>query len=302
MSKYQGVNLYVKNLDDTIDDEKLRTEFAGAGTITSAKIMTDDKKNSKGFGFVCFSTPEEATKAVTEFNGKLISGKPIYVALAQRKDQRRAQLEAQYAQRASGLRLQQAQGMPGNAMYGGTGAPIFYPPARGGFVYPQMMPRGRFPQQQRGVPQYGMPGFMVPPPGSAGGPGRGMPKGRGGPKSGRGGGGNVGGPVQGYPMGIKYNANVRNQQQVPVTQPVEMPQAEDSRRQLGEQLYPLIDDYLAKTSQQDLSGKITGMFLESIEQAELLQLLESSDALSKKIQEALEVLAAHLAEAKKTTE
>lgn len=38
MNRYQGVNLYVKNLDDTIDDEALRKEFAAYGTITSAKV------------------------------------------------------------------------------------------------------------------------------------------------------------------------------------------------------------------------------------------------------------------------
>ena len=43
LNKYQGVNLYVKNLDDSIDDEKLRTEFSVFGTITSAKVMKDDK-------------------------------------------------------------------------------------------------------------------------------------------------------------------------------------------------------------------------------------------------------------------
>lgn len=35
----QGVNLYVKNLDDSIDDERLRKEFAPYGTITSAKVL-----------------------------------------------------------------------------------------------------------------------------------------------------------------------------------------------------------------------------------------------------------------------
>lgn len=38
-SGFQGVNLYVKNLDDSIDDERLRKEFAPYGTITSAKVI-----------------------------------------------------------------------------------------------------------------------------------------------------------------------------------------------------------------------------------------------------------------------
>ncbi|XP_050839144.1 polyadenylate-binding protein 4 isoform X2 [Serinus canaria] len=40
LSRYQGVNLYIKNLDDTIDDEKLRKEFSPFGSITSAKDCT----------------------------------------------------------------------------------------------------------------------------------------------------------------------------------------------------------------------------------------------------------------------
>jgi len=58
MTRYQGVNLYVKNLDDTIIDEQLRKEFQPYGTITSAKVMTEEGR-SKGFGFVCFSSPEK---------------------------------------------------------------------------------------------------------------------------------------------------------------------------------------------------------------------------------------------------
>jgi polyadenylate-binding protein len=106
MTRFQGVNLYVKNLDDTIDDERLRTEFAPFGTITSAKVMCEEGR-SKGFGFVCFSSPEEATKAVTEMNGRIIVSKPLYVALAQRKEDRKAHLASQYMQRVTGMRMQQ---------------------------------------------------------------------------------------------------------------------------------------------------------------------------------------------------
>ncbi|OBZ85918.1 Polyadenylate-binding protein, cytoplasmic and nuclear [Choanephora cucurbitarum] len=94
--KYQGVNLYVKNLADQMDDETLRQTFAPFGQITSAKVMRDERTGaSKGFGFVCFTLPEEATDAVLKMNGQRVLSKEIYVALAQRKEDRRTLLEAQ---------------------------------------------------------------------------------------------------------------------------------------------------------------------------------------------------------------
>ena len=59
IAKYQGMNLYIKNLGDSVDDDKLRTEFAAHGTITSAKVMKDSAGKSRGFGFVCYTSPEE---------------------------------------------------------------------------------------------------------------------------------------------------------------------------------------------------------------------------------------------------
>lgn len=219
--KYQGVNLYVKNLADDIDDEKLRSMFSDYGPITSAKVMRDtvvesdgeekedkDKENqkeveestgsseesgeqksdkkgekkfgkSKGFGFVCFSNPDDATKAVADMNQRMVNGKPLYVALAQRKDVRKSQLEASIQARNQ-LRMQQAAagvqmpGMPGQfiqtPMYFGGQQPGF-PGAggRGGVPYGMPMPGqagrqgqfpGGFPGQAGG--RGGMPPQMPP--------------------------------------------------------------------------------------------------------------------------------------------
>lgn len=123
IAKYQGVNLYVKNIDESIDEEQLKAEFSSFGEISSSKIMTDDKGASKGFGFVCFMSNENAAKALTEMNGKMLKGKPLYVAFAQRKDERRSILEAQFIARNQYQRLTYGMGgfppmyYPNSSMY-----------------------------------------------------------------------------------------------------------------------------------------------------------------------------------------
>jgi len=165
MQRYQGVNLYVKNLDDTIDDEKLRRHFVGYGVITSAKVMTDENGRSRGFGFVCFSSPEEATKAVTEMNGRLVGTKPLYVALAQRKEDRKAQLASQYMQRLATMRIQNANI---GQMFHPSGAGYFVPtamaqPGPRGYLPTGVLPTAAAANAMRGVtPRWNVGGIGAP--------------------------------------------------------------------------------------------------------------------------------------------
>jgi len=303
------VNVYVKNLGDEITDERLLQEFQKFGQIANARIMADPMTGkSKGFGFVCFSAPEEATKAITEMNGRMLEGKPLYVALAQRKDVRRAQLEAQFSARSK-LGVPPPQLMPPQGLFY-QGMPRM--------IYPQqMMPRpARWnPQgQPQMMPVRGMNTYLMPVNAPRGGRGGRGGRGRGGPPKGmesggrgRGGGQGVqgvqgvqGGPTPSGPPPsgqVKYTSTIRNQPQPP-QQPETTPEPltikalaaapeEQKKQMIGESLFPLI-----KEVQAELAGKITGMLLE-MDNGELLHLLESREALNEKIEEALQVLNQH---------
>lgn len=289
LSKSQGVNLFVKNLDDSVDDEKLKEEFQSFGTITSAKVMLDDTGKSRGFGFVAFSSPDEASRAISEMNQHMIAGKPLYVALAQRKDVRRSQLEQQIQARNQ-LRLQQAaaSGIPGQFMapmfYGGQ-QPGFLPPgARGpiGGPNPQMF-------LQQGVPR---PGVNVPIQGQW--PGRQLPNGQ---------------PVYGMPpfqdfqgrnqRGF-YNGQRGNRRQnrvdgAPAPQGANIGELlqdlpnypeEQQKRILGEELYSRVVA-TGKATDPESAGKITGMLLE-LSQEDIVASLQDNNLFSQHFNDALE--------------
>lgn len=308
MRKYQGTNLYVKNLDDTIDDEKLRQVFSEFGTVTSVKVESEGGK-SKGFGYVCFTSSDDATKAVTNMNGKMVGNKPIFVALHQPKDIRRAQLQSLSIQR----QFNNAQNM-GPRGFPQQGMPMMYPagarpsgPAGQLFMFPPPGPMAGRPFGPRPGMQAGM--------GRGGAGNRGYrPGGRGQPQPGQ-----PGAQPGQQPRGqqVKFNPGVRNQreqgaapdqaqpqQQMPVQPLPVVPGAlskeqlahmlvnaspEQQKQLLGERLYALI-----APSQGQLTGKITGMLLEGLDNGELLHLIDSQEALEAKIQEAIQALQAHM--------
>uniref|UniRef100_A0A2I3SAR4 Polyadenylate-binding protein n=1 Tax=Pan troglodytes TaxID=9598 RepID=A0A2I3SAR4_PANTR len=298
ITRYQGVNLYVKNLDDGIDDERLRKEFSPFGTITSAKVMMEGGR-SKGFGFVCFSSPEEATKAVTEMNGRIVATKPLYVALAQRKEERQAHLTNQYMQRMASVRA-----VPN---------PVInpYQPAPPSGYFMAAIPQVAFQNMPGAIrPAAPRPPFSTMRPASSQVP-RVMSTQRVANTSTQ-----TMGPrpaaaaaaatpaVRTVPQ-YKYAAGVRNPQQHLNAQPqpavhvqgqepltasmLASAPPQEQKQMLGERLFPLI-----QAMHPTLAGKITGMLLE-IDNSELLHMLESPESLRSKVDEAVAVLQAHQA-------
>lgn len=319
--KYKGSNLYVKNIDDEVNDDELRALFSSCGTITSAKVMQDNKGISKGFGFVCFSNPEEAIRAANSFHGFMFHRKPLYVAIAQRKEERQAQLQIQYAQQMAGLAGPSAV-MPG-------GYPIYYPAHPG--VVPQVPGRPALMYQSatvrpgwrpNGFPNSARPGFQPSP----------VPFLHSNPRQPRQNRGRMNSHLpQGSGHAVSYvptlqqsaqpahaSKELGNQQLVRyipngrgrevnigsagvssaaaaiatpgpaspgmLSSMLAAASPEQQKQILGERLYPLVSNH-----KPEIAAKITGMLLE-MDNSELLLLLESPEALTSKVEEAVEVL------------
>jgi len=315
-----GVNLYVKNLDETMTDDELKTIFEKFGEVTSCVAMKDDRGKCKGFGFISFSAADDATKAVTEMHLKVVSGKPLYVGLAEKKEDRAERLRNRYTAGGmsgkgkggkggkgnpgmmggmggmGGMQPQMGMGGPmmGNPMMGKGGPMMGGPMGQMGGKGPMMgnpMMGGPRPMMgQGGAPMMGMMGNpqMMQMMQQKGQPMMGM--------MGKGGMPGQGMPGMMPPMQQGARPPMPQQQQAPM--PGAAPQGAQpfnastlaaappavQKQMIGEKLFPAI----AKI-QPEMAGKVTGMMLE-MDNSELLMLLESEQQLRSKVNEALQVL------------
>ena len=103
--EFKNCNLYIKNLPYDLTDEKLKEIFEKYGEIKSVKIskfllvtkVKDEYKEieqSRGFGYVCYTNPESAAKAIENLNEKCLPGyedskRPIIISLFMPKYERK---------------------------------------------------------------------------------------------------------------------------------------------------------------------------------------------------------------------
>ncbi len=83
--------LFVGSLPWSTTWQDLKELFSQHGEVVYTKVITDrETGRSKGFGFVEFSNPEDATTAKEAMNGAELEGRAIVVDFAEEKPQDRA--------------------------------------------------------------------------------------------------------------------------------------------------------------------------------------------------------------------
>ena len=84
-----GKKLHIGNLDYQTTSEDLVQLFAGAGQVVEAQVIADrETKRSRGFGFVEMADDESAQKAISLYNGHVLSGRAIQVSEARAREER----------------------------------------------------------------------------------------------------------------------------------------------------------------------------------------------------------------------
>ncbi|KAF2003360.1 hypothetical protein P154DRAFT_378696, partial [Amniculicola lignicola CBS 123094] len=72
--------LFIGGLSWHTTNESLREAFSPYGNVEEATVATDrETGRSRGFGFVKFSTEEEAENAMAELNEKELDGRTVRI-------------------------------------------------------------------------------------------------------------------------------------------------------------------------------------------------------------------------------
>ncbi|HEX7709183.1 MAG TPA: RNA-binding protein [Thermoanaerobaculia bacterium] len=74
------MKVYVGNLSKQVNDSELNDLAAPFGKLISANVATERSSGqSKGFGFLEFSTEDEGRAAITGLDGKEVNGQALKV-------------------------------------------------------------------------------------------------------------------------------------------------------------------------------------------------------------------------------
>ncbi|XP_017319505.1 polyadenylate-binding protein 1-like [Ictalurus punctatus] len=87
-------NLFIKNLDKSIDTLALFHTFSAFGKVLSCKVVGDEK-GSEGYGYVHFESAEAADFAMNRLNGKVLNNRKVFIERFKSREAHEAQVERQ---------------------------------------------------------------------------------------------------------------------------------------------------------------------------------------------------------------
>lgn len=85
-------NLYVSNIPDTFTTDEIKNIFLKFGKITNLKI-SKSPTTSKQYGYVCYSTPEEACIAYEKLDGTSLDDQKLQILYYKTKQERTSESE-----------------------------------------------------------------------------------------------------------------------------------------------------------------------------------------------------------------
>ncbi|KRX01513.1 hypothetical protein PPERSA_01416 [Pseudocohnilembus persalinus] len=140
-----GANIFIGNLDPSVDEKKLYDTFQAFGLILSTRISRDTETGvSKGFGFVSFDNFESSDNAIRTMDNKFFQNKVIQVNYAYKKDSKGERHGSEAERFLAANRPSQAKGV--------YAAPF----------QQQVLPKEMAPQQTLHMPEQLIPNIPLP--------------------------------------------------------------------------------------------------------------------------------------------